>query len=73
MKKKLYFVVEKEIASDNETLTGNKTITVYDIVNNKTELFASIDGVNEDKSTDLIENYLEDNGHGDEDFEFIQL
>lgn len=75
MKKKLYYVVEKELQGNDgfEETTGNKTITVYEMVNNEPKLFATIDAVNEDRSGKKIEEYLEDNGHGDESFELIQL
>ena len=73
MKKKLYFVVEKEISSDGETLTGNKTVTVYEIEDNVPHQLTELDGIIDDKSSDLIQMYLDDNGMGDDDFEFIQL
>lgn len=73
MKKKLYYVIEKEISSDGESLNGNKTITVYEIEKDKPQKLTTVEGSNEDKSTDLIQDYLDDNGMGDDDFEFIQL
>lgn len=73
MKKKLYFVVEKEISSDGETLNGLKTVTVYEIIDNVPKNFCQVDGSIEDKSSDLIQMYLDDNGFGDDNFEFIQL
>ncbi len=70
---KLYFVVEKEISSDGESLNGNKTVTVYEILDNVPKQLTTVEGEISDKSTDLIQNYLDDNGMGDDDFEFIQL
>lgn len=73
MKKKLYYTIEKEIATDNETLTGIKIITVYEILNNVPTRFITCEGSIEDKSTTLIQDYLDDNGYGDDEFEFIFL
>lgn len=70
-KKVLYFTIEKEEKDDR--LTGFKTVTVYDMVNNKPEMLASIDCSNEDSSTDAIQDYLNNNGYGDDEFELIQL
>lgn len=71
--KKLYFTIEKEISSDNETLTGNKNITVYEIINNEPKQLCSIDCDVTRVSTDAIQEYLDDNGMGDDQFEFILL
>lgn len=79
MKKKLYYVVEKELSGngdDNdgvEYTTGNKTVTVYEIDDSKLSKVTDIDLSNEDSSVEAIQNYLSDNGHGDEEFELIQL
>ena len=73
MKKKLYFVIEKEISTDDETLTGNKTVSVYEIKDNVPTRFFEVEGDNEDSSSQLIQNYLDDNGFGDDDFELTQL
>lgn len=74
MKKKLYYVVEKEIAGDNyDFVTGNKLISVYEMINNEPVPFTTIDATDEDSSQAKIQEYLDDNGHGDETFELIQL
>lgn len=73
MKKKLYFTIEKEVSSDGETLNGLKSVDVYEIIDNVPKKFCTVDGSVEDKSSDLIQMYLDDNGFGDDDFEFIQL
>jgi hypothetical protein len=75
MKKKLYYTIEKEIDDNggDETLTGNKTITVYDIVNNEPEHFAEIFCGNEENSKEKINEYLEDNGYGDDEYTLILL
>lgn len=73
MKKKLYFVVEKEISSDGETINGMKVIDVYEIIDNEPKKLFNVEGFIEDKSTDLIKVHLEDNGMGDDEFEFVQL
>ena len=72
MKKILYYVVEKEISSDGESLNGIKTITVYEIKYDKPQKLTTVEGSIEDESTDLIQDYLNYNGMGD-DFEFKQL
>ena len=71
--KKLYFVVEKSVYGDGETLDGTKSITVYEMIDNAPKLFVVIDGTNDERSTDAIQNWLDDNGHGDDNFELIQL
>jgi len=73
MKKKLYYTVEKVVSSDGETLDGNKNVTVYDIVENSPKLFFMLDLELSDNTQDEIQEYLDDNGYGDKDFEFIQL
>ena len=73
MKRKLYYTVEKNVSTDGETLDGNKTVTVYDIVDNSPKLFFMLDLVLSDNTQDEIQDYLDDNGYGDEDFKFIQL
>lgn len=73
MKKKLYFTIEKEVDSTGESLTGNKTITVYEMINNAPKQFCSIDSTNDADSKKEIQNYLHDNGFGDDEFEFILL
>lgn len=76
MSKKLYYVVEKELTDNGdgtESTTGNKNITVYEIVNNEPKIFTTIDASIEDNSKDLIQEYLDDNGLGEEIFVFKQL
>ena len=73
MKKKLYFTVEREISEDGESLNGNKTIAVYEMVNNEPKEFTSIDTTNDKNSKKEIQNYLNDNGFGDDEFELILL
>jgi hypothetical protein len=62
-KKKLYYIVEKEI-EENEFVTGNKTISVYEIVNNEPNFLAEIECGNEDNSKEKIQEYFD--GYGDE-------
>ena len=75
MKKKLYFTVVKEEQENDDgvCLTGNKTITVYDMVDNRPKMFALIEGNNEDSSIELIQVYLDDNGYRDDEFKFVLL
>jgi hypothetical protein len=77
MKKKLYFTIEKE-SHDNglfggECFTGNKTISVYEIRDNEPKAFATIECQNEDNSRDKINEYLEDNGYMEGEFDLILL
>ncbi len=72
MKKKLYYTVEKEVEAD-DFLTGLKNVTVYEIINNEPKKFFSLDLSLEDNSKDEIQDYLDDNGYGDDEFEFILL
>lgn len=69
--KKLYYTIEKEVDDDN--LTGNKTISVYEIVNNEPKRFFTIDCENEENSKDKINEYLDDNGYGDDEITLILL
>jgi uncharacterized protein YegJ (DUF2314 family) len=74
-KKKLYYTVEKEIDDNggDDTLTGNKTITVYEIVNNEPKKLTDIECGTEENSKDKINDYLSDNGYGDDEFTLILL
>ena len=65
MKKKLYYTIEKYDES--------KQVIVYDIINNEPKEFCSLDLLIEDNTKEEILNYLNDNGHGDEEFDLIQL
>ena len=75
MKKKLYYTVDKELqdVGEVEETTGNKSVTVYEIENNIPKKFFDLDLVNEDSSEEAIQEYLDDNGFGDDEFEFIIL
>ncbi len=65
--KHLYYVVEKETKDFDgvEECTGNRIITVYEMVDNKPNEFATVECTNEDNSEEVIEDYLIDNGYGD--------
>ena len=77
--KKLYYVVNKELQDIDgvEEATGNKTISTYSTIVKdgipEIEHQFDIELSNEDNSIEGIEDYLIDNGMGDEKFEFIQL
>ena len=74
--KKLYYTIDKEtndVGTDLQELTGMKTVTVYEIIDNKPKMFTIIDCTNDCNSEEEIQNYLDDNGHGDETFLFEQL
>ena len=73
--RKLYYTVEKELqqVGDFEETTGFKTVTVYDIENNIPTKFFELEISNDENTKEAINEYLSDNGYGDETFELIQL
>lgn len=76
MKKKLYYTIVKEttdLGDGFQECTGNKTITVYEIENNEPKVFTILDKTLEDNSEEAIQEYLDDNGMGDDEFEFKLL
>jgi|JFJP01.1.fsa_nt_gi hypothetical protein len=68
---KFYYTVEKEV--EDENLTGNKTITVYSIVDNEPVKLTDIESVIEDNSKEKIVDYFDENGFGDAEYELILL
>jgi len=76
MKKKLYYVVEKEtenVGGDFQEITGNKSVRVYEILAEEPTQFFSLDLSLNDNSEDEIQDWLDDNGYGDDEFELKQL
>ena len=75
MNKTIYYTVEKEteIGNEEEYITGNKIVTVYEIVDNKPQQLFTVECGNEENSKEVIQNYLNDNGMGDDMFEMILL
>ena len=76
MLKKLYYVVEKklqDVGDDIQEITGWKQITVYDMVNNIPKIFCEIESENAINSEVEIQEYLDNNGYEDDEFEFIIL
>lgn len=76
MKRKLYYVVEKlttDVGDDIHELSGWKTITVHTIENNELKKWFDLEGENVLNSQDEIQDYLDDNGYEDEEFEMIEL
>lgn len=73
--KKLYYTVEKELQNIDgiEEATGNKTITAYSVVGGEIEKQFEVECLNEDNSEEAIQDYLDDNGMGDEEFKLILL
>lgn len=74
-KKKLYYTIEKEVDDNggDEALSGNKTITVYDMVNNEPKKLTDIWCGNEENSKDKINEYLGDEDNGYDEFTLILL
>ena len=76
MKKKLFYVVDLELQhvdGEIEETTGWKGIRVYEIIDNVPTKFCDLEIDITDNSEEAIQEYLDDNGHGDETFEFIEL
>ena len=76
MKKKIYYVVEKltqDVGDDIHELTGWKNITVYSMENNEPVKFFNVEGENSLNTVDEIQDYLNDNGYGDNEYVFIEL
>jgi len=73
--KKLYYTINKELKDICGVLevTGNKTITTYSIVNNQPKIQFIIETQNEYNSENEINEYLDNNGMGDTEFELIEL
>lgn len=69
----VFYTVEKLVSSDGETLDGNKSVVVYDIVNNIPKVWFTLDLVLSDNCEAAIQDYLNDNGYGDESFNFVNL
>jgi hypothetical protein len=75
MKRKLYFVIEKQshdVGDDIQELTGWKTVTVYEIVDNEPKNIFDLELSNSDDTEEYIQGYLDDNDFEGE-FEFNQL
>lgn len=73
---KLYYTVEKQTQTIDtvEECTGWKTIIVYEIANDRPKEWFTLENVsNEESSQKAIEEYLEDNGFGDRNYDFIWL
>jgi hypothetical protein len=75
MKKKLYYTVQHERDNDGmfDTLTGMKTVSVYEMVDNAPKQLFELDLTNESDSQEEIQGYLNDNGMGDDEIELILL
>ena len=76
--KKLYYT--KEVGLDeSDSLNGLRTLSVYSIEDNKPKLQFEIECISDDlgeyfySDEEEIQNYLNDNGMEDEEFEIIQL
>lgn len=69
----LYFTVEKDVTGTGRTLDGNKAVNVYEVTQGKMANVAVIEGVIEDNSVELIKQYLNDNGFGDNAYIFVNL
>lgn len=73
--KSLYFTVEKQTNTYDgvEECVGWKTISVYEILLDRPKLWFEIEAKNEDSSEGVIQDWLDENGFGDRDYEFVRL
>ena len=73
MKKKLYYTVDVEFHDDNIDLgpTGHKHINVYEVDGGVLcAVVLELDAQLSDISTVVIQEWLDDNGYGDDNFDF---
>jgi len=66
----IYYVVEKKLVKFGgvEETTGNKRVTAYTVEGNALEKFFDLELQNSDNSEKEINNYLDDNGYGDDEW-----
>jgi len=71
----LYYTVEKYVENDGveDVLTGMKNISVYEIANDKPHLFVEFDATNESISESEIQEWLDNNGFENREYEFEVL
>jgi hypothetical protein len=75
MERVLYYVVEpqlQDVGDDILESNGWKDITVYTIEENVPKQFFQVECV-EDNPEEAIQEYLDDNGYGDETFKMVLL
>lgn len=76
MEEKLYYTIEYGTQPSGgycDELTGDKTITCYDIVDNIPKMIAEIESLNTKNSKEEIQFWLDNNGYEDKEFELVQL
>ena len=75
MEKILYYVVQPELEDIDGVAETNgfKYVTVYTIEENTPKEFFCINCVQSENSEEAIQEYLDDNGYGDETFKMIRL
>ena len=73
--KNIYYTIEKETTDfvGIEECSGNRTVTTYTVENGDIKEWFSLDTVSTDNTKDEIDEYLIDNGYGDDEYEMIQL
>lgn len=73
--KQIYYVVQKELIDIDgiEETTGNKTITLYEIFDNKLERFRIIESINEDNTVDTINEYMKEKNIYPNNYTLIEL
>ena len=75
-KKTLYYTVHKYLSEDGVTINGAKLVNVYEILGNEPKEFFKVECDVDDKTTKVIQDFLDDNGYRDEDvdsYEFVIL
>jgi hypothetical protein len=73
---KIFYTVEVEIDFIDEfdgSLTGNKTVSVYEIKNGDMSKIVDLDLTIPTNSEEAIQDWMDDNGYGDKKIEIILL
>jgi hypothetical protein len=78
MNKTFYYTVElltqpSPYFSDYDELTGDKIITIYEIIDNIPTELACFDVWNENNSEEEVSVWLDENGYFREEFKLIKL
>jgi len=73
--KKLFYTVEKQTQDIDsiEECTGWKLICVYEIALDQPKLWCEIEVMNESSSEAEIQEWLDNNGYEDREYEFVLL
>jgi hypothetical protein len=72
---KLFYTVEKQTQTIDtiEECTGWKTIQVYEIILDQPKIWFELEARNDDSSEEEIQTWLDNNGFGNREYEFVWL